>query len=106
MATVVVQNLRKVFETPDRTVVAIDDISFAVADGGVGLGLGLDVGADTAVPQQVHRRLQDAPQQFRRRQAVFDEPVACHSGTTAVVSISTNAADSTSAATSTSAIAG
>ena len=32
MATVVVQNLRKVFETPDRTVVAIDDISFEIAD--------------------------------------------------------------------------
>ena len=32
VATVVVESLRKVFETPDRTVVAIDDISFEIAD--------------------------------------------------------------------------
>jgi len=32
VATVVVEKLRKVFETPDRTVVAIDDISFEIAD--------------------------------------------------------------------------
>ena len=32
MATVVVENLRKVFQTPDRTVVAIDDISFEIVD--------------------------------------------------------------------------
>ena len=30
-----------------------------VAAGGMGLAAGLDVGADTAVPQQVHRRGQD-----------------------------------------------
>ena len=47
-----------------------DHVVGAVADVGVGLRLGLDVGADTAVPQQVHRCLQDAAQQLGRRQFV------------------------------------
>ena len=35
---------------------------------GVGLRAGLDVGADAAVVEQVHRCQQDGPQQFRRAQ--------------------------------------
>ena len=45
-------------------------------------------------------------QQLRRRQAILDEASRAHSGTTAVVSISTCAALSTRPLTSTSAIAG
>ena len=38
----------------------------AIADVGVGLGFGLDVGADAAVEQQVHRCLQNRPDQVGR----------------------------------------
>ena len=38
-----------------------DRVVGLVADVGVGLAGGLDVGADAAVPQQVHRRGQDRP---------------------------------------------
>ena len=45
-------------------------------------------------------------QSIRRRKLILDEPVAGHSGTTAVASISTKADWLTSPLTSTSAIAG
>ncbi|CRM91320.1 hypothetical protein [Pseudomonas sp. 22 E 5] len=41
-----------------------------VAHIGVALGAGLDIGADAAVPQQVHRRLEQGVQQFGRGQLV------------------------------------
>src|SRR5690606_1989002 len=41
-----------------------------VADIGVAFGAGFDVGADTAVPQQVYRRLEQGVQQFGRSQLV------------------------------------
>ena len=44
---------------PHRIVGAITDI-------GIGLGFGLDVGADAAVEQQIHRRLQNRPNQVGR----------------------------------------
>ena len=47
-----------------------DRVVGLVADVGVGLGRGLDVGADAAVPEQVDRRLQDRADQVVGRELV------------------------------------
>src|SRR6185369_17653128 len=89
----------------------------------LGVGLGAMVVDDRerlriAALKQLRRRIQalgimqfgeveaELGQQLRGRQAVADEAVVGHSGTTAVASISTLASGSTRRTTSTSAIAG
>ena len=45
-----------------------DGVIRLVSDFGVRLGFGLDIGADTAVPQQIHRRQQRCLHDLARRQ--------------------------------------